>query len=159
MLSLPSILLAPAILLSTLTTATPSLHPRQSNTTIPAPPYLCTSSSPGLKLPLPSQLIPQSVSSSSRGTAIEILYCSSQYFKTRSLSLSVGLSRPDTWSDAGEIIALDYKPSDVQGVAQPGFYGYWFNVTVYPVGGVWPVGVRRLSVFEVASGEFIALWK
>ncbi|KAK3081211.1 hypothetical protein LTS18_009044 [Coniosporium uncinatum] len=150
MLSISFILLASTALLSTLTSATPALTPRQSNTTTPT--YLCNYGDFGLKRPVPNQVIVQSVSTSYQGTDIELLYCSSEYFKTRSLGVSVGLARPESWSSAGEIIALDYKPSDGQGVAQPGYYGYLFNVTVYPISGSYPVGLRRLSVFEVASG-------
>jgi hypothetical protein len=99
----------------------------------------------GIQQPTAGTSIP--LSQNSNGVNVTVIYCSGQYFKTRSLDLSVGLSQPG--SPSGELLAKGVQPDNKD--AQGGFYSYRFDVTILPNSGS---GERTLNVFETATGKY-----
>ncbi|KAF1991423.1 hypothetical protein K402DRAFT_450359 [Aulographum hederae CBS 113979] len=127
-----------------------------TSTPVPTPSYLCAYGDFGFKSPAPNTTITQLDDGTYSGTSFEILFCSNQYFKTRSVGLTVGLSSVGRVDKGGMVLALDYRPSGDGKVAGAGFYGYLFNVTIYPISGSYISGKRTLSGFEVATGYYNA---
>ncbi|KAF2723495.1 hypothetical protein K431DRAFT_301746 [Polychaeton citri CBS 116435] len=127
------------------------IQARQSNESQPP----CTYGNFGLKKPEVGTVITQIDDGNYDGTTFEVLYCSSQYFKTRSISATIGLGWPDSYTSGGQILGTPgLSPTD--DAADAGYYGYRVNVTVYPLSGNYLQGEQTLSVFEVASGYYNA---
>lgn len=84
-------------------------------------------------------------------TTFEVLYCSAQYFKTRSLSVDVLLSGsgPETFSN--QILVKDATPNN----PDSGYYGYLLNATICPFNGDYLTGNYVVTIFEAATGEFM----
>lgn len=83
------------------------------------------------------------------GATFEIIYCSGQYYKTSSLNVKVLLGP----TSGGEVLG---SADPTVGAADDGFYGYIFNVTVYPEDGDYLTGPQQLSIFEYESGYYNA---
>ena len=110
--------------------------------------------SQGIIQPVDGATITQVNDGNYDSTTVEIVYCSGQYFKTRSIDASVFLTFPDS-PNSGELLAKDIEPDNKD--ASAGFYSYRFNVTIAPSDGSYPTGVRSLSVYETTTGEFALL--
>ena len=83
------------------------------------------------------------------GATFEIIYCSGDYDKTASLNVTALLGT----TSSGLILGSARPNSDA---APAGFYGYIFNVTVYPEDGDYITGPQQLSIFEVETGYYNA---
>ena len=103
---------------------------------------------PGIRKPIDGMTFPYT-SDDTDGINIEIIYCSSDYFKTSSINVTVLLS---TESYSGMIIGFAEPNSDA---APDGFFGYIFNVTVYP-SDFDLTGSQKLSIFEFETGYYNA---
>jgi len=144
--------------LATITTAIPTLHApglivrQATNTTSP----FCYQKPPGIYSPSSNAILTQDISSYTCNN-FTLLYCSGQYFKTSSLSTSVGLSPSSNGINinSGELLAKDVKADNAD--AQAGFYSYRYNVTICPVEGEYMTGPYALSVFETETGELIRM--
>lgn len=147
MVSTRSLLAASLALCASIVQAAPS-----ATTTAASP--LCTPEAQGIIQPVDGATITQVDDGNYDSTTVEIVYCSGQYFKTRSIDASVFLTFPDS-PNSGELLAKDIEPDNKD--ASAGFYSYRFNVTIAPSDGSYPTGVRSLSVYETTTGEFALL--
>ena len=82
-------------------------------------------------------------------TNVTIVYCSGQYFKTRTIDASALLTSPGATS--GELLVKDVKPDNQD--APAGYYSYRFNATIYPEDGNYLTGKRTLTIYETTTGE------
>lgn len=82
---------------------------------------------------------------------LEIVYCSDAYFKTSSLNVTAWLGF--NGGSGGELLASGISPD--YSVADGGFYGYRFNVTLTPIDdGSWDSNeLRTLNILEWQTGE------
>jgi len=85
-------------------------------------------------------------------TMFEVLYCSGQYFKTRSINVDLLLSFPGQTS--GQLLEIGQTPTS--GTAPAGYYGYRFNATICPEDGDYITGQRTLTIYETASGTMFS---
>lgn len=110
---------------------------------------------PGIKSPVNGSTITYTAAEQNDydGHTFEVIYCSGQYFKTASLYVDtwLGGSGPSSDGTYAEALALNTKPDD--GAASAGFYGYRYNVTVYPENGDYDLGLKYLTVYEVETGR------
>ena len=154
MVSLTSLLITGTLVLGTLAHADPAL------TLVRRADPVCGDGNslpaPGIRQPANGSTITWTAAEQANfeGHAIEIVYCSGEYFKTRSVNATVLLGRTTTPAGGigptGEILG---SATPTGGAAPGGFYGYVFNVTVWPSNGDFRTGQYDLSVFEWATGE------
>jgi len=108
----------------------------------------CGSRLQALLLPVAGSTIDQINDGTYGCTTFEVLYCSGQYFKTRSINVDLLLSNPG--ESSGQILALGQTPTP--GAARAGYFGYHFNATICPADGDYITGERVLSIYETTSG-------
>ncbi|KAG9231603.1 hypothetical protein BJ875DRAFT_469040 [Amylocarpus encephaloides] len=125
----------------------------QAPTSTPTP--ICSPQS-SLRVVSPTQgsTITQLKTTSLDPTNIEIIYCSGQYFKTRTVDISVWLTRPEH-INGGVLLAKGVHPDNKD--AQAGFSSYRFNVTIAPWGGSYGTGERVLRFYETTTGFYTAM--
>jgi len=118
---------------------------RQTSTTT-TPPFC--SGKTGLYSPTEGAVLAQNVTDYGCNN-VTVLYCSGQYYKTRSIDTSVWLSSPGGTS--GQLLAQDVTPDDADAAA--GYSSYRYNVTICPLDGDYKTGSYVFSVYETETGE------
>ena len=150
MVSLHTILAAGTIVLAALAHASPTPTPVRRADSVCG-----TQPAPGIRQPANGTKITWTAAeqANSDGHAIEIVYCSGEYFKTSSVNVTVLLGAAGTGSGAGTSGQILGSATPTGGAASSGYYGYVFNMTVEPASGNFFTGPYQLSVFEWATGE------
>ena len=84
-------------------------------------------------------------------TTLEVIFCSDAYFKTSSINVTTWITYTDN-PRYGVLLASGIEPDPT--VADPGFYGYRFNVSFGPSDeGDWDLSdARTLFVQESQTG-------
>lgn len=106
---------------------------------------------PGIKSPTRNATIVQpSDDGVFHGNNITFIYCSGEYYKTRSIDISVTLSLPDS-PNRGQLLIKSVQPDNTD--AEPGWYSYRGNATVIFSNSAVSMGKRTFSVFETVTGK------
>jgi hypothetical protein len=116
----------------------------------------CFQKSAGIYSPTNGQTLSQKPNDSGCNN-FEILYCSGQYFKSRSVDASAWLSSAAYRSGndpitAGVLLTKGVYPDNKD--AESGYSSYRFNVSICAGDGGYRTGPYVLSVYETYSGQF-----